>query len=175
MNEMAVASERSWKMPNAESPLPQPVGADAVATDILARADRDIAFVPQLTGESQHLLVRHFTQFIERELARYGTSYESHPLLRVFIETHARELSDFVVGGLGLAHQLGLQTIERMAGDPMSLLRTDIWDTLRGYVVSAENHFLSDVGGLRKLIVDAEAARPDATRKPSHSTPGGMS
>jgi len=162
-------------MPNAECPSPLPAGADAVASDIVARADRDIAFVPRLTGESQHLLVRHFIQFIERELARRDMGYDNYPLLRVFVETHARELSDFVVGALGLAHQFGLQTLEQMTGDPMHLLRADIWDSLRGYIASAENHFVSDVGGLRKLIADAEEARPEATRVSSHSARGGMS
>ncbi|WP_119269424.1 hypothetical protein [Taklimakanibacter deserti] len=161
-------------MPNVERPFPLPVGADTVASDILARADRDIAFVPRLTGESQHLLVRHFIQFIERELVQCDMGYDSYPLLRGFVETHARELSDFVVGGLGLTHQLGLQTVERMAGDPMHLLRADIWDTLRDYIANAEDHFVSDVGGLRKLIADAESARRDAARASSQCAPGGM-
>lgn len=159
-------------MPNAEPPLSLPSGADAVASEIVARADRDLAFVPRLTGESRHLLVRHFSRFIERQLARCDMDYDTHPLLRIFVETHARELSDFVIGGLGLNHQLGLQTLERMAGDPLHLLRADIWDTLRDHVASAENHFVSDVGGLRKLIADAEAARPGAS---PHGAPGGIS
>jgi hypothetical protein len=140
-------------------------GASVLASEILARADRDLAFVVRLTGESQYLLVRHFQAFIEAELAKHGIFYGAHPLLRPFIETHARELSDFVVNGIGLQHQLGLKAIEMMTGDPMRLLRVDLWDSLRSHVEDAQRRFVSGVGGLQRILADVETG-PAAREAP---------
>ncbi|MCC8961363.1 hypothetical protein H8A95_03275 [Bradyrhizobium sp. Pear76] len=131
--------------------------AAAIASQILARADRDVTFVVQLLGESQNLLVRHFIVFIEVELAKRGISYGAHPLLRPFVETHARELSEFVLKGIGLRHQFGLQAIETMAGDPARLLRVDLWDSLQSHINDAQHHFVSGVGGLQRILTQIEA------------------
>lgn len=131
--------------------------AAALASQILARADRDVTFVVQLLGESQDLLVRHFIVFIEVELAKRGISYGAHPLLRPFIETHARELSEFVLKGIGLRHQFGLQAIETMAGDPARLLRVDLWDSLQSHINDAQQRFVSGVGGLQRILAQIEA------------------
>lgn len=130
-----------------------------VATAILANADRDVAFILRLTGASLEVLTRHFQSFIEGELQRCGVAYGDHPLLRLFVETHARELSDFVVSGIGLTHQFGLETFERLGGDRMRLLRTDLWDTLRSHIEAAERHFVSGLGGLRDILAEVEALR----------------
>ncbi|MGX9427246.1 hypothetical protein [Bradyrhizobium sp. LeoA1S1] len=134
----------------------EPVAAATLASQILARADSDVTFMVHLIGESQNLLVRHFIVFIETELAKRGISYGAHPLLRPFIETHARELSDFVLQGIGLRHQFGLQTLETMAGDPARLLRVDLWDSLQSHINDAQKHFVSDVGGLQRILVQVE-------------------
>ncbi|WP_454620973.1 hypothetical protein [Bradyrhizobium cenepequi] len=134
----------------------EPVAAATLASKILARADSDVTFMVHLIGESQNLLVRHFVVFIETELARRGVSYGAHPLLRPFIETHARELTDFVLQGIGLRHQFGLQALEAMAGDPARLLRVDLWDSLRSHINDAQQHFVSDVGGLKRILVQIE-------------------
>jgi hypothetical protein len=139
-------------------------GASALAFEILERADRDLAFVARLTGESQYLIVRHFQVFIEGELAKQGILYGAHPLLRPFVETHARELSDFVINGIGLKHQFGLKAIETLTGDPMHLLRIDMWDSLRSHIEDAQRHFVSGVGGLQRMLVEIEGA-PAATGK----------
>ncbi|QOZ44693.1 hypothetical protein XH89_15320 [Bradyrhizobium sp. CCBAU 53340] len=131
--------------------------AAEVASQILSRADRDVTFMMHLVGESQNLLVRHFVVFIETELAKRGASYGAHPLLRPFIETHARELSNFVLQGIGLRLQFGLQALEAMAGDPMRLLRVDLWDPLQSHVNDAQRHFVSGVGGLQRILVQIEA------------------
>ncbi|MCP1845457.1 hypothetical protein ACVIHI_001623 [Bradyrhizobium sp. USDA 4524] len=131
--------------------------AVAIASQILARADRDVTFVVQLLGESQNLLVRHFIVFIEVELAKRDISYGAHPLLRPFVETHARELSEFVLKGIGLRHQFGLQVIETMAGDPARLLRVDLWDSLQSHINDAQQHFVSGVGGLQRILTQIEA------------------
>ncbi|WP_439361533.1 hypothetical protein [Bradyrhizobium sp. DASA03007] len=131
--------------------------AAALASEILSRADRDVIFIVHLVGESQNLLVRHFVVFIETELANRGISYGAHPLLRPFIETHARELTDFVLQGIGLRHQCGLQALETAAGDPSRLLRVDLWDTLQSHVNDAQHHFVSGVGGLQRILVQIEA------------------
>ncbi|QOZ35066.1 hypothetical protein [Bradyrhizobium sp. CCBAU 53421] len=131
--------------------------AAAIASQILARADRDVTFVVQLLGESQNLLVRHFIAFIEVELAKRDISYGAHPLLRPFVETHARELSEFVLKGIGLRHQFGLQAIETMAGDPARLLRVDLWDSLQSHINDAQQRFVSGVGGLQRILTQIEA------------------
>jgi hypothetical protein len=131
--------------------------ASALASEILSRADRDLAFVIRLVGESQYLLVRHFQAFIEDELAQRGVVYGDHPLLRPFIETHARELAEFVLNGVGLEHQFGLQAIETLAGDPLRLLRVDLWDSLRSHVEDAQRRFVSGIGGLQRILADVEA------------------
>ena len=134
----------------------EPVAAATLASQILARADSDVTFMVHLIGESQNLLVRHFIVFIETELARRGIGYGAHPLLRPFIETHARELSDFVLQGIGLRHQFGLQALETMAGDPARLLRVDLWDSLQSHINHAQQHFVSDVGGLKQILIQIE-------------------
>lgn len=133
-----------------------PVAAATLASQILARADRDVTFMVHLVGESQNLLVRHFIRFIEAELAKRGMSYGVHPLLRPFVETHARELTDFVLQGIGLRHQFGLQTIETMTGDPARMLRVDLWDSLQSYVNDAQQHFVSDARGLQRILDQIE-------------------
>ncbi|MDQ0391930.1 hypothetical protein [Labrys monachus] len=138
--------------------------ASLLASEILSRADRDLAFVIRLVGESQYLLVRHFQLFIEDQLARRGVVYGDHPLLRPFIETHARELAEFVLNGVGLEHQFGLQAIETLAGDPMRLLRVDLWDSLRSHVEDAQRRFVSGVGGLQRILADVEAGPPATGR-----------
>jgi hypothetical protein len=135
----------------------EPATAAALASQILARADRDVTFMVHLVGESQALLVRHFVAFIETELAKRGIGYGAHPLLRPFIETHARELADFVLQGIGLRHQFGLQALETMAGDPSRLLRVDVWDSLQSHINDAQHHFASGVGGLRRILAQIEA------------------
>jgi hypothetical protein len=134
----------------------EPVPAAALASQILARADSDVTFMVHLIGESRDLLVRHFIVFIETELASRGIGYGAHPLLRPFIETHARELSDFVLQGIGLRHQFGLQVLETMVGDPARLLRVDLWDSLQSHINAAQQHFVSDVGGLKKILIQIE-------------------
>jgi hypothetical protein len=134
-----------------------PVAAATLASQILARADSDVTFMVHLIGESRDLLVRHFIVFIETELAGRGISYGAHPLLRPFIETHARELTDFVLQGIGLRHQFGLQTLETMAGDPAGLLRVDLWDSLQSHINDAQRHFVSGVGGLQRILVQIES------------------
>jgi hypothetical protein len=134
----------------------QPVSAATLASRILERADRDVTFMVHLVGESQNLLVRHFVSFIESQLAERAISYGAHPLLRPFIETHARELTDFVLQGIGLRHQFGLQVLETMAGDPSRLLRVDLWDSLQSHINDAQRHFISDVSGLQRLLVQIE-------------------
>ena len=135
----------------------EPIAAATLASQILEHADRDVTFVVHLVGESQNLLVRHFVVFIEIELAKRDIGYGAHPLLRAFIETHARELTDFVLQGVGLRHQFGLQALETMAGDPARLLRVDLWDSLRSHINDAQLHFASGVGGLQRLLIQIEA------------------
>lgn len=134
-------------------------GAALVATAIIERADRDLAFVVRVAGESQHLLIAHFHRVIERELGRRGVAYGDHPALRLMVETHGRELAEFVLNAVGLEHQFGIAALERYAGDPARLLRVDLWDTLRRAVEAAEEHLTSPAGGLEAIVADVEALR----------------
>jgi hypothetical protein len=135
----------------------------AVASMILDNANRDIAFIVRISGESLDLLARHFQSFIENELKKNGVFYGDHPLLRLFVETHSRELTEFVVNGIALSHQLGLQAFERMGGDSMRLLRADLWDTLRSYIETAEQHFMSGLGGLQDILTEVQEMRAGKT------------
>ena len=144
---------RVWNEPKAGDGA---VAAAALATQLLERADRDVTFTVHLVGESLNLLTRHFVVFIETELAKRGITYGAHPLLRPFIEMHARELTEFVLQGIGLRHQFGLQALETMAGDPARLLRVDLWDSLQSHIGDAQQHFVSGVGGLQRILVQIE-------------------
>ncbi|MCA1452691.1 hypothetical protein I6F35_05590 [Bradyrhizobium sp. BRP22] len=150
-----MAYRRSGKEGQVESNA-----AAAIASQILARADRDVAFTVQLVGESRHILVQHFVRFIESELGQRGVVYGAHPLLRPFIETHARELTDFVLNGVSLRHQFGLQALERMTGDPLRLLRVDLWDSLQSHIDDAQRHFVSDAGGMLRILQQIDGISP---------------
>lgn len=136
----------------SEPGSPTPGDAASVASRILDLADRDISFVACVSGESKYILVRHFQTFVEMQLRGRDVAYGDHPFLRPFVEMHARELADFVTKGIGLRHQLGLRSFETLEGDPMRLFRVDLWDTLRTYIEEAEQHFVSDLGGLQKVL-----------------------
>ncbi|GAB4065585.1 hypothetical protein KHC28_03405 [Ancylobacter sonchi] len=133
-----------------------------LASAILDNAERDVVFMLRIRGQSLDLLSRHFREFIERSLESNGVGYGDHPLLRLFVETHGRELTDFVVSGMALSHQTDLKVFEQFGGDSTHLLRADVWDSLRGYIESAEQHFLSGLGGLHDILAEIDAHRPDA-------------
>jgi hypothetical protein len=142
--------------------------AEAVGSQILERADRDVAFIPRVTGESLHLLTSHFVDVIEEALAVSGVGYGDHPLLRPFVELHSRELTEFVLNGIGLRHQFGIQALERMAGDPAHLLRVDLWDSFNSMIADAERSFLHNPDGLQALLArirDNKIAKPKAAHR----------
>lgn len=132
-----------------------------LASTILDNAGRDMVFTLCIRGESRDLLSRHFQGFIEHALEAEGVGYGDHPLLRLFVEAHGRELTDFVVNGMALSHQMSLPHFERWGGDPNRLLRSDIWDSLRGSIESAEHHFMSGLGGLQDILAEVGAHRPE--------------
>ncbi|WP_425105083.1 hypothetical protein [Ancylobacter sp.] len=136
--------------------------ASELASILLDKAERDVVFTLRIRGDSLDLLSRYFQGFIERSLGSNGVDYGDHPLLRLFVESHGRELTEFVVNGLALSHQIDLKAFERFGGDSTHLLRADIWDSLRSYVESAEQHFMSGLGGLHDILAEVAALRPDA-------------
>ncbi|QJP16892.1 hypothetical protein G3545_26590 [Starkeya sp. ORNL1] len=145
-------------------------GATATASKIIAHADRDMAFVVRLSGEGLDLLSRHFIGFIEAELARAGVVYGDHPLLRLFVETHSRELTEFVLSSLTLRHRFELRMFQHMTHEAMHMLRTDLWDSLRGDIEAAERHFRSGLGGMREILTEIEDLRKS---REGVSAPGG--
>jgi hypothetical protein len=148
-------------LPPAEGSLPESLRprASGPAGEIMARAERDLVFVVKLLGESQHILRRHFQDYVRAELDKRGITFGDHPLLLPFIETHGAELAEFVATGIGLHHQFHLTTFETMQGDPQQLLRLDIGSTLQSYIEKAEAHFVSGIGGLRQILAAVEEAR----------------
>jgi hypothetical protein len=141
-------------LPLSLQPLPPgPAGA------IMARAERDLVFIVRFLGESQHILQRHFQDYVRTELEKRGITFGDHPLLLPFIETHGSELAEFVVTGIGLHHQFHLRDFETMQGDPQQLLRLDIWNTLQSHIKKAEAHFISGLGGIQQILAAVEEAR----------------
>jgi len=156
--------------PNNDLPEGLRPTADGPTAEIMARAERDVVFVVKFLGESQHILQRHFQDYVQNELEKRGVTFGDHPLLLPFIETHGSELAEFVVTGIGLHHQFHLTAFEKMAGDPQQLLRLDIANTLQSYIEKAEDHFVSGIGGLQHILAAVEEAaslqvRPAASTK----------
>jgi hypothetical protein len=141
-------------LPSSLQPLP-----GGPAAEIMARAERDLVFIVKFLGESQHILQRHFQDYVRTELERRGISFGDHPLLLPFIETHGNELAEFVITGIGLHHQFHLKEFETMQGDPQKLLRFDVWNTLQSHIEKAEAHFISGLGGIQQILVAVEEAR----------------
>jgi hypothetical protein len=69
-------------------------------------------------------------------------------------------LSDFVLGGVALRHRFGLRAFEQLAGDPLRLLRADLWDSLRSHIEDAQRHFVSGVGGMQRILSQITDHRP---------------
>ncbi len=110
----------------------------------------------QFLGESQYLLTKYFSKFIVTELARHGVDKETYPLLQVFVDTHAAELRDFVFSGVALSHQFRIGEIEEMMGDSANLLKTDIWDQLSKYILSAQKKFQEQASEFPELLAKME-------------------
>ena len=158
--------------PDGSGGLPEELRprASGPAAEIMARAERDVVFVVKFLGESQHILQRHFQDFVRTELEKRGITFGDHPLLLPFIETHGAELAEFVVTGIGLHHQFHLTAFEKMAGDPQQMLRLDIGNTLQSYIEKAEAHFVSGIGGLQQILAAVEEARDLRQAGPATST-----
>ena len=143
-------------MPKGTNPyLPWKMKTGA-AEGIIARAEQDLVFSMQFLGESQYALTRHFSKFITAELARHGVNRENHPLLQVFVDTHAAELRDFVFSGTALSRQFRIGEIEALLGDSTNLLRTDIWDQLSNNIASAETQFQAQAKDFPALLAQME-------------------
>lgn len=136
-----IASGSPAKMPQNANPYPPWEFPTGPAEEIINRAQQDLVFSMQFLGESQHLLMQYFCRFIAEELGRHGVDQETHPLLQLFVDTHAAELRDFVFAGVALSRQFRIVDIEDIIGDSTKLLRTDIWDQLTTYIQTAEAQF----------------------------------
>ncbi len=152
-----------------DPPSPSPPSTADVSADLVGLMSRDAVFVLRFLGESQLRLQRHFRDFIASELARGGVTPETHPMIHGFIETHALTLRDFVFAGVGMAHQLRLPEIERLAGDAGSMLRVDVWDQLRSHIETAEARFRIQAATLPAQL---EAYRLREGRQPADGSEG---
>ncbi len=139
-------------MATDKGPRPLDPRHGEIAEKIIQYADRDVFFSLGIRGESRNKLQQHFQDFIRRELGKHDVSFGDHPLLLPFIETHASELTEFVTTGVALEHQISIQQFEKLSGDPMKLFRVDLWDSLSEHIEKAEAHFVSGIGGLRRIL-----------------------
>jgi len=143
-------------MPNDEGRSlptgPMSSHADGVTGDLVKLMPRDLVFVMRFMGESQHRLQSHFQDFIRAELAAGGVTRAAHPMIHLFIESHAILLRDFVFSGVSLTRQFRVEEIERLTGDTTSMIRVDIWDQLKSHIETAEKQFQSQAGTLPKLL-----------------------
>ncbi|MGT2467159.1 hypothetical protein [Mesorhizobium sp.] len=131
---------------------PQPNQPDDVSAELVRLMPRDLVFVMRFMGESQHRLQGHFQDFIRAELAARGVTAETHPMIHLFIESHAILLRDFVFSGVSLSRQFRVEEIERLTGDTTSMIRVDIWDQLKSHIETAEKQFHAQAGGLSGLL-----------------------
>jgi len=123
-----------------------------LATALIARADQDLIYEPKVVGESPFMLQHYFQDFIMVQLEEHSVTFDDHPLLRLFMETHARELTEFVMTGVGLAHHIRLTELEKLGPDPERIRRIDLWDSFVTHIKKAEEHFVSGLGGLEKIL-----------------------
>lgn len=131
-----------------------------VTADLVGLMPRDLVFVMRFMGESQYRMQTHFQDFIRTELAVDGITAESHPMIHLFIESHAILLRDFVFSGVSLSRQFRIDEIERLLGDTTSITRVDVWDQLKSHVEMAERQFAVQKQGLRSLLVQFEGPTP---------------
>jgi len=132
--------------------LPRPSQPDDVTTELVKLMPRDLVFVMRFMGESQHRLQSHFQDFIRVELAANGVTTETHPMIHLFIESHAILLRDFVFSGVSLSRQFRIAEIEHLTGDTTSMIRVDIWDQLKSHIETAEKQFRTQADGLPGLL-----------------------
>lgn len=130
-----------------------------LTTALIARADHDLIFEPRIVGESLYMLQRYFQDFIKEQLKVRGITFGDHPLLLPFMETHARELAEFVMTGVGLNHHIRLPDLESLGPDPERMRRLDLWDSFSSHIKNAEDHFVSGVGGLQQILKAVEEAQ----------------
>ncbi|MBZ9848156.1 hypothetical protein LB565_09180 [Mesorhizobium sp. CA14] len=137
---------------NRSRPPPTSDLSDGVAGDLVRLMPRDLVFVMRFMGESQLRLQSHFQSFIRAELAAGGVTAETHPMIHLFIESHAILLRDFVFSGVSLSRQFRVEEIERLTGDTTAMMRVDIWDQLKSHIETAEKQFRSQAGTLPKML-----------------------
>lgn len=127
-----------------------------LATALIARAAEDLIYEPRVVGESPFMLQHYFQDFIMAQLKEHAVSFDDHPLLRLFMETHARELTEFVMTGVRLGHHIRLSELEKLGPDPERLRRVDLWDSFVTHIKKAEEHFVSGLGGLQKILAHVQ-------------------
>jgi hypothetical protein len=134
--------------------------ASGVTADLVRLMPRDLVFVMRFMGESQYRLQSHFQDFIRDELTAGGITAETHPMIHLFIESHAILLRDFVFSGVSLSRQFRVDEIEFLTGDTTSMIRVDIWDQLKSHIDTAERQFRTQKDDLPALLTAFE--KPDA-------------
>ena len=155
--------------------VPKKTGRQNLCDALLSRAEYDIIFEPRIMGESLYLLQRYFQDYVKSELEKRNVTFGDHPLLLPFMETHARELTEFVMMGVALNHHIRMPDLEQLGPDPERLRRVDMWDSFAIHIQGAEEHFVSGIGGLQQILASIEEAkglRRDVSAPDTHNDDG---
>ncbi len=123
-----------------------------IAAKLLQRAADDIVLKISFVGESPHLLFNYFREMITEELQAQDLDPNEDPLLGLFAEAHAAELRDFVVTGVSIDHMIHVSELEQLETLSLTLLQTDIWDSLKKHIAMAEEQFKKQSKDLPKII-----------------------
>lgn len=127
-------------------------GEDDIASKLMKRAPYDLVLKMNFVGESPHLLFNHFREMIVAELKAQNMDPHEDPLLGLFAEAHASEMRDFVMTGVSIDHMIHISEIERLENLSASLLQTDIWDSLKKHIATAEEQFRRQAKNLPQII-----------------------
>ena len=129
---------------------------DDIATRLLQRASTDLVFKMSFIGQSHDLLYEHFRSYINDALKEEGLDPSTDPLIKLFVESHAAELREFVTTGVSLERLFHIKDVENVIGEQASVILTDIWDSLRDYIKTAEGQFKSQANDLPNLLKEIE-------------------
>ena len=129
---------------------------DDIATRLLQRASTDLVFRMSFIGQSHDLRYEHFRRVINQALEEDGLDPSTDPIIKLFVESHAAELREFVITGVSLERLFHIKDIEQVIGEQANVILTDIWDSLRDYIKTAEEQFKSQAHELPKMLQESE-------------------
>ena len=109
-------------------------------------------------------MVHYFVRLIESELTQRGIVWGASLRLRPFIETHARELRDFVLNGVGLPRQFGPQALSPWTDIPCECCGLTCWTRAIRHRRCTTPLHLPFVGGMQRILAQIENPPPMPVR-----------